>query len=63
MSGEIVVRLRERVDRNKKRYYFGFPDLRVTVDLDNTVILFFPEDHGGGVLRIKAKDQSEESSR
>jgi len=60
MPGELIVRMRERTDRNGKRYYFGFPDIRATIDLDDTVILFFPEDHGGGVLRIKTKDQEQE---
>lgn len=60
MPAEIVIRLQKKVDRNSQDYYFAFPDIHASVDLEDVVILFFPgdgRDGTTGTLRIKSRDR------
>lgn len=59
-NNEIRLRLWGRRDKTDHDFYVGVTDLPISIDLSNTVLLFFPDEDGdefGGDLVIKRSDK------
>ena len=55
-NNEIRIRLRGRLDKSNHEFYVGVVNLPASMDLSDTVFLFFPDEEGedfGGDLVIK----------